>query len=53
MAVIAVESVFNDLLFPPPPKKNARGLMQLIQETVRRFGAIDVFDAVLCTRLLV
>lgn len=52
MAVIAVESGFNDLLFPPP-KKNARGLMQLTQETVQRSGAIDVFDAVLCTRLLV
>ncbi|MBN2382257.1 transglycosylase SLT domain-containing protein [bacterium] len=40
-AVIEVESSYNHLAVSP---KNARGLMQLIPETARRFGVKNVFD---------
>jgi len=40
-AVIQVESDFNPRCVS---RKNARGLMQLIPETARRYGVADVFD---------
>ena len=40
-AVIQVESDFNPRCVS---NKNARGLMQLIPETARRYGVADVFD---------
>jgi soluble lytic murein transglycosylase-like protein len=40
-AVIQVESNFNPRCVS---KKNARGLMQLIPETARRYGVTNVFD---------
>ncbi|MFX7988862.1 lytic transglycosylase domain-containing protein, partial [Acinetobacter baumannii] len=40
-AVIAVESKFNPRAVS---KKGARGLMQLMPETGRRFSAGDLFD---------
>ncbi len=41
MAVIKAESNFNVKALSP---KNARGLMQLIPDTARRFGVKDVWD---------
>jgi soluble lytic murein transglycosylase-like protein len=40
-AVIQVESDFNPRCVS---RKNARGLMQLIPETARRYGVVNVFD---------
>lgn len=42
MAVIAAESAFNERAISP---KKAQGLMQLMPETVTRFGVRDPFDA--------
>ena len=43
LAVIHAESNFNPRALSP---KNARGLMQLIPDTARRFGVADIWDPV-------